>query len=117
MPMREDPGAVTAAAEPAKVPLAAGGQVRVLDRINSPAGLALRTFLTRNRVPFEWVDIDDDPLARFLLSAAAASEDEIEARLAGIKLPVLLLADGRRLEAPSRLEVARAVGLHTRPTQ
>ena len=31
--------------------------------------------------------------------------------------PVLLLADGRRLEAPSRLEVARAVGLPTRPTQ
>jgi thioredoxin reductase (NADPH) len=77
----------------------------------------LRTFLTRNRVAFEWVDIDDDPLARFLLGAAAASDDEIEARLAGIKLPVLLLADGRRLEAPSRLEVARAVGLHTRPTQ
>ena len=99
------------------MPLVAGGRLRVLDRFNSPAALALRTFLTRNRVAFEWVDIDADPLARFLLGAAAASDDEIEARLAGIRLPVLLLADGRRLEAPSRLEVARAVGLHTRPMQ
>ena len=81
------------------------------------AGLELRTFLTRNRVPFEWVDIDADPLARFLLGTLAASDRETEDRLAGVRFPVLLLADGRRLEAPSRLEVARAVGLPTRPTQ
>jgi thioredoxin reductase (NADPH) len=109
--------AVTPVADSATVPLVPGGRLRVLDRFTSPAGLDLRTFLARNRVLFEWVDIDADPLARFLLGAAAAPDAEIEARLAGVRLPVLLLADGRRLEAPSRLEVARAVGLPTRPTR
>ena len=92
-------------------------RLRVVDRFASPAGLELRTFLARNRVPFEWVDLDADPLARFLLGAAEAPGDEHEARLAGLRLPVLLLPDGRRLEAPSRLEAARAVGLPTRPSQ
>ena len=34
-----------------------------------------------------------------------------------VRLPVLLLPDGARLEAPSRLEAARAVGLPTRPAR
>ena len=108
---------MTPVAASATMPLVPGGRLRVLDHFTSPAGLDLRTFLARNRVLFEWIDIDADPLARFLLGAAAAPDGEIEARLAGVRLPVLLLADGRRLEAPSRLEVARAVGLPTRPTQ
>jgi thioredoxin reductase (NADPH) len=90
---------------------APGRRVRLIDRVTSPAGLDLRTFLTRNSVPFDWIDIDTDALARFLLGAAT------EAVLAGVRLPVLLLPDGTRLEAPSRLEVARAVGLPTRPSQ
>jgi thioredoxin reductase (NADPH) len=94
-----------------------GGRLRLLDRFTSPAGLDLRTFLTRNFVEFDWVDIDTDPLARFLISATTAPVSEIEPGLAGVRLPVLLLSDARRLEAPSRLDVARAVGLPTRPTQ
>jgi thioredoxin reductase (NADPH) len=90
---------------------------RVVDRFASPAGFDLRTFLARNRVAFEWVDLDADPLARFLLGAAGAPGGDVGAALAGVRLPVLLLPDGRRLEAPSRLEAARAVGLPTRPAR
>jgi thioredoxin reductase (NADPH) len=101
----------------AMAPLIADGRVRVLDRFTSPAGLDIRTFLARNGVSFEWVDIDADPLARFLVGAGAVADGDFEARLAGFRLPIVLLADGRRLEAPSRLELARALGLPTRPTQ
>ncbi len=103
---------LTPIVDPATATLVPGGPVRLLDRMTSPAGLELRTFLARNRVSFEWVDIDADPLARFLLGAADAPGS-----LAGVRLPVVLLPDGQRLEAPSPLEVARAVGLPTRPTQ
>jgi thioredoxin reductase (NADPH) len=99
---------------PALVP---DGRLHVIDRFSSPAGLELRTFLARNGLAFDWVDLDADPLARFLIGAAEEASDEHDDRLAGLRLPVLLLPDGRRLEAPSRLEAARALGLPTRPTQ
>ncbi len=41
------------------------GRLHVIDRFSSPAGLELRTFLARNGLAFEWVDLDADPLARF----------------------------------------------------
>jgi thioredoxin reductase (NADPH) len=95
----------------------AARRLRVVDHFSSPAGLELRTFLARNGLAFEWVDLDADPLAHFLIGAAEAPGDEHEARVADRRLPLLLLPDGRRLEAPSRLEAARALGLPTRPTQ
>ena len=112
MPETEPP---VAASDPRPAPLPER-RLRLVDRLASPAGHDLRTFLTRNRVPFEWVDLDSDPLARFLAGAgpgAAAGG----AGPGGVRLPVLLLPDGGRLEAPSLLEAARAVGLPTRPTR
>jgi thioredoxin reductase (NADPH) len=90
-------------------------RLRLVDRLTSPAGHDLRAFLTRNRVPFEWVDLDGDPLARLLVGAAPGAPDASETGPGGVRLPVLVLPDGGRLEAPSRLEAARAVGLPTRP--
>jgi thioredoxin reductase (NADPH) len=97
--------------------LVADGRLRVVDRFSSPAGLDLRNFLARNGLSFEWVDLDSDPLARLLIGAGGVADEGHAARLRDVRLPVLLLPDGRRLEAPSRLEAARAVGLATRPTQ
>jgi thioredoxin reductase (NADPH) len=68
----------------------------------------LRTFLVRNRVPFQWVDLERDPLVRFLVGDGGLAEH---------RWPLCLLPDGTRLEAPSRLELARCVGLHTRPSE
>jgi len=91
---------VTSIADPATAALAPSGRVRLLDRFTSPSGLDLRTFLARNGVPFEWVDIDADPLARFLLSAATAPGGEIEAGLAGVRLPVRLEPGGLQTPLP-----------------
>jgi len=67
----------------------------------------LREFLSRNRVPFEWVDVEHDAVLRF-----GAGE-----HTPGAKYPVCLFPDGSRLESPSYRALADKVGLRTRPSQ
>ncbi len=68
----------------------------------------VRNFLSRNRVPYRWLD-------------AAASEDAIklleERGLKTDKLPVLLFSDGKVLVDPELEELAGRVGLSTQATQ
>ncbi len=75
-------------------------EVTLIGRLGDPASGAARTLLKRNRVPARWVDLDRDPLAPFLA----------ESELAGVSLPLVLFADGGRLEGPSRY-VERTTGL------
>jgi len=72
----------------------------------------LRDFLARNRVAFSWLDVEDPAFGDRLRSDSSlpAADD-----LGGMTLPVVVLADGRRLEAPSTREAANAVGLQTEP--
>jgi thioredoxin reductase (NADPH) len=78
-----------------------------------------RDFLERNRVPFRWIDVDRNPLVRFL----DASET-----LRQRSLPFFLFADGSRLDpfsgsdrelsfARTRAELAVRVGLHAHPRE
>ena len=84
----------------------------------SPHAQDYRDFLERNGVAHQWVDVEHDPLARFL--GAPADVD-------GVRLPVFLFPDGSRLEPfadqdeelafrRTRAELAERVGLHTRPS-
>lgn len=82
------------------------GGLYLVGRQTSPETHDLRTFLVRNRVPFRWVDADTDPLLGFLGR---------ESLPPSTRWPVCLFPDGSRLENPSRLALARKVGLHTRP--
>ena len=86
--------------------LAPGDRLRVIDHLRSPAAADLRIFLTRNGIPYEWVDLDQHPLG-----------DGEVAGLAGVRLPLCVFPDGTQLEAPSRFALAQRVGLHTRPSQ
>jgi thioredoxin reductase (NADPH) len=88
-----------------------GAHLRLVGRLSSPEAHDLRVFLSRNGVPYDWVDLDNDPLARFLIDGTDGGG------LANVRLPVCLFPDGSRLEAPSRFVLARKVGLHTRPNQ
>ena len=45
-------------------PASNGGQTYLLGRAATPGAAETRRFLTRNRVPFQWVDLDNDPLER-----------------------------------------------------
>ncbi len=68
----------------------------------------IKTFLTRNHVPYQWLEIDRDDAARRLADLAQADLDD---------LPLVLVPDGEPLRAPSNLDLASALGLRTRAEQ
>jgi thioredoxin reductase (NADPH) len=72
----------------------------------SPQCYLAKEFLSRNHVPYQWIDIDRDTPMRELVQSVAGG-------LA--RLPVLFFPDGSHLIAPTNLEIADRVGLSTRP--
>ena len=72
----------------------------LLGRASTPGVAETRQFLTRNGVPFQWVDVDRDPLVQ-LLKGRAGLEDR--------RYPMALFADGSILEGPERFMVTRYV--------
>ena len=81
--------------------------IRVAGARFSPQSHAVREFLSRNLVPYQWVDIDEDATMRELV----AGFPEGLARL-----PVVLFPDGTYLSAPSNQELAARAGLQTQAT-
>jgi thioredoxin reductase (NADPH) len=79
--------------------------IRVAGARWSPESFAVKDFLSRNQVPYQWVDIDQDAPMRELVTSLPTG-------LGG--LPVIFLADGQRLVNPALPELAEKVGLHTR---
>ncbi len=69
----------------------------------SPEAHRLKEFLARNHVPYQWLDLESNPLAVRLLNDTALT-------VAG--LPLVLFHDGSHLERASPEEVAERVGLH-----
>ena len=63
--------------------------VYVVGYRGSPHAQDYREFLERNAVPHDWIDVEHDPLARFL-----GAPTDVE----GVRLPVFLFPDGSRLE-------------------
>ena len=95
-----------------------GDNVYLVGYRSSPGVLEYRDFLERNGVAHEWIDLAQDPLARFL----GAHDD-----LRGSRLPLFLFPDGSRLEPAgdedetlayhkTLAELAARVGMHTRPS-
>ncbi len=81
-------------------------QVLLVGERSSSVGYSLRDFLSRNGVPYEWVDMDDEERVGTLLSAEERGVD---------RLPVCVLPDGLRL-APATLEgVAAGLGMVSAP--
>jgi thioredoxin reductase (NADPH) len=64
----------------------------------------VKTFLTRNYVPYRWLDIERDEEARKLIDLAHATAAD---------LPLVLIPDADALRAPSTLDLAVALGLRT----
>src|SRR3989449_3951363 len=79
--------------------------IRVLGTRWSPKSYELRDFLARNRVPYQWIDIElsaNDPETKRLLEYL---------RPEAASLPVVLFPDGTRLLESVPAEVAQRVGL------
>ncbi|HUP72804.1 MAG TPA: FAD-dependent oxidoreductase [Acidimicrobiales bacterium] len=78
--------------------------VRVVGHRWSERCHEIRTFLARNHVQYVWLDIERDDEARRLQELAEATPSD---------LPLVLVPDKDALRAPTTLEVASALGLHT----
>jgi thioredoxin reductase (NADPH) len=82
--------------------------IRVLGTRWSPKCYELRDFLARNRVPYQWTDVElsaNDPETKQLLDALGPEAAE---------LPVVLFPDGTKLLEGVPADVAQKVGLRTR---
>jgi thioredoxin reductase (NADPH) len=82
--------------------------IRVLGTRWSPRSYELRDFLARNRVPYQWIDVEasaNDPETKQLLEALGHDATQ---------LPVVLFPDGTKLLESIPSDVAQKVGLRTR---
>ena len=65
-------------------------ELYLIGRRRSPRVLEYRDFLERNHVPFRWIDVDRNPLVRYLGASAALRQRS---------LPAFLFPDGSSIEA------------------
>src|ERR1700683_2994726 len=82
--------------------------IRVLGTRWSPKSYELRDFLARNRVPYQWIDVElsaSDPETKRLLEVLGPEASS---------LPIVLFPDGSKLLDSVPGQVAQKVGLQTR---
>ena len=79
--------------------------MRVAGTTLSASSYAIKDFLSRNLVPYQWVDLDLDTAARELV---AAIPDGLS------RLPVVMFPDGTPMVQPTPRELAERIGLQTR---
>ena len=79
--------------------------VRVLGSRWSPQSYAARDFLSRNQIPYHWIDVEQDASMRDLALSATGGDLS--------RLPVVVLSDGTMLTQPTQAELAARIGLQT----
>jgi len=82
--------------------------IRVAGTLWSAACHDAKDFLSRNRIPYQWLDIEQDEEARLLVDSVSQSEH---------LLPVVFFPDGSWLIQPDNLALAEKVGMRTQATQ
>jgi len=82
--------------------------VTILGPPGSSLGYAIRDFLYRSDVPFEWVQLASDAQAR--------TDAGVE-HLADTRLPVCVFADGTRLECPTVRQITEQLGWFRTPSR
>src|SRR2546430_6542236 len=81
-------------------------QVVLVGRRASSLGYELRDFLSRNGVPYDWVEIDDADRIQQLLGT-----DDVDTS----RLPICVLPDGRRIAGATVEQVASGLGMVAAP--
>ena len=67
----------------------------------------VRQFLTGNRIPYVWLDVENSSEAQQLLQQNGLND---------AKLPVVFFQDGSFLEHPEPISIAQRVGMRTQPS-
>lgn len=80
--------------------------VRVLGTMWSPESHSMKEFLSRNQIPYQWLDVEINNEGKRLLEALTVNPS----------LPVAVFPDGEFLSNPSMAELAEKCGLQTRAT-
>ncbi len=80
--------------------------VRLFGKTGSPEAFAIRDFLHRSDIPFEWVEVNSDAQAR-----EAGVEGPRDRRL-----PICVFSDGTRLEKPTIRQVTEKLGWFRDPS-
>jgi thioredoxin reductase (NADPH) len=78
--------------------------IRVAGTLWSPHSHNIKDFLARNRIPYQWLDIEKDTEARTLVEAVSAGAKQ---------LPVIFFPDGATMVDPEIRALADKVGLQT----
>jgi len=82
--------------------------VRIYGRRGCPLGYAIRDFLQRSDVPFEWVDLRDDAQAQKELGVENVNDP---------RLPICIFADGTRMERPTVRQITEKLGWFRKPSR
>jgi thioredoxin reductase (NADPH) len=82
--------------------------IRVAGTQWSASSHTIKDFLSRNQIPYQWQEIDNDPQARQLVE---------EVNQGNHQLPVVFFPDGSYLIQPTLSDLADKTGLRTHPTQ
>jgi thioredoxin reductase (NADPH) len=82
--------------------------IRVAGTLWSATSHDIKDFLARNRIPYQWLDIEQDSQSRQLVE---------ETRQEDHRLPVVFFPDGSFLVQPDLRALAEKVGLHTLASQ
>ncbi len=78
--------------------------IRVAGTLWSPSSHSVKDFLARNRISYQWLDIETNSEARELVETAEPG---------GHRLPVVFFPDGETLIEPDNRALAEKVGLQT----
>ena len=82
--------------------------VRLYGKRGSPQAYAIRDFLQRSDVPFEWVELSNDEQARAELGLESVDDS---------RLPVCVFPDGTRMERPTVRQVTEKLGWFRHPSR
>lgn len=91
----------------ASVPLPYEG-IRVAGTLWSPRSHEVKDFLSRNRIPYQWLDIEKDKEAAALIQSSKEGSG---------RLPVVYFPDGSVMVDPDNRALADKAGLRTHATQ
>ena len=81
--------------------------IRVAGTLWSATSHTIKDFLARNRIPYQWLDIETDPEALALVEASTTEPRQ---------LPVVFFPDGDVLVNPTTAELGEKCGLQTQAT-
>jgi thioredoxin reductase (NADPH) len=86
----------------------ADAKIKLLGTRGSPEAYAIRDFLYRSDVPFQWTELTDDEQARTQAAVTGLGDR---------RLPICLFPDGTRLEHPTVRQITEKLGWFQNPSR